>query len=150
MDTISLNNPWFDLVREGKKTYEGRRRTPQTKALKIGQTLTVKHYTDERDTFQVVVEGLLYFDTFEEALLDLDINKVLPVPGITVAKGVDVYKQYVSLDTQNKDGVVMIKIRVQKPDEYIMDKISLYCTLKRAMERCNPTTEEGASTKQDV
>jgi hypothetical protein len=41
----------------------------------------------------------------------LNINEVLPVENITLEQGIDIYKQFVSLATQEKDGVCMLKIK---------------------------------------
>lgn len=110
---IHLNDPWFDLVQSGKKKYEGRRLTDKTKQMKIGDTLKVFHYT-QKDTqpFELQITSLQVFDTFEQALTQLDINEVLPLENITIEQGVEIYKKYVSIETQLKDGVIMIGVRV--------------------------------------
>lgn len=109
---ITLNSPWFELVQSGQKIYEGRRRTPKIAAISPGQELTVFHHTNkDLQPFKVKVIEQLEFATFEEALTTLPIEQVLPLPNITVAQGVEIYKQYVSIPTQKRDGVVMIKIQ---------------------------------------
>ena len=114
MQVIHLNSPWFELVKDGKKIYEGRRNTAFTRSLKIGQNLEIKHYIDRSiSPYTVTISDFLYFKTFEEALINLPIDQVLPIENITIQNGVDIYKQFVSLDTQLKDGVVMIKVIVK-------------------------------------
>ena len=101
MLSITLNSPWFELVRDGKKKYEGRRRTEKLLALKCGDRIEIHNHTDK--TRQP------YF--FRQALETLPIQDVLPVDNISVDEGVRIYHQYVSQATQERDGVVMIKIR---------------------------------------
>jgi len=111
---FTLNNPWFDLVQSGLKIYEGRRSTPKIKALVVGDEITIAHHTEQhRQPYTVIVEEMLEFSNFEVALINLPIEQVLPIPNITVAEGVEIYKKYVSLPTQERDGVTMLKIRVK-------------------------------------
>ena len=111
MQTIHLNSPWFELVRDGKKKYEGRRKTALTDSYQIGSLLEVRHYIDKTiEPFTVCVQERLLFQTFEEALNTLDVQEVLPIEGITVQKGIDIYQQYVSMATQLKEGIVMLRL----------------------------------------
>lgn len=111
--TLSLNDPWFNLVKCGKKIYEGRRFTEKLASLSKGDIINIKHYTDNlQPTFKVIVEDIIKFKTFREALKILPLNEVLPIEGIDIEKGVEIYYKYVSLQTQEKDGIVMIKIRL--------------------------------------
>lgn len=45
----------------------------------------------------------------------LPLKQILPVADITVEKGIEIYKKLVSLPTQQKDGVVMIKLHLHSP-----------------------------------
>ena len=56
----------------------------------------------------------MLFNTFEEALKTLPINDILPIDNISVDKGVEIYKNFVTIPTQLKDGIVMIKIKLIK------------------------------------
>ena len=110
---MHLNSPWFELVRSGRKIYEGRRKTQKTTNLQIGQIIEMRHYTDkEREPYKVRIDDILYYPTFEEALRELPIEHVLPLDDITIEKGVEIYQKYVSLETQKKDGVILLKIVV--------------------------------------
>jgi len=110
---IYLISPWFELVKEGKKIYEGRRNTETIRNIGIDDILEVKHYVNkELASYHIIVEDKLYYKTFEEALQSLDITKVLPLENITIEQGVEIYKKYVSLATQEKDGVCMLKIKI--------------------------------------
>ena len=109
---FSLNDPWFELVKEGKKIYEGRRKTEKVMGLVKGQVIEFRHHVDsDRGVIRRVVEDIIEFPSFHDALIALPIEQVLPLEDITVEKGVEIYKRYVSLETQQKDGVVMIKLK---------------------------------------
>ena len=108
---MHLNSPWFELMRDGKKIYEGRRNTPKISKLQRGQMIKMQHYIDNTiEPFRVVVENVLFYPTFESALQDLPLYDVLPLDDITIEQGVEIYKKYVSLNTQTKDGVIMLKV----------------------------------------
>jgi ASC-1-like (ASCH) protein len=111
---ITLNSPWFELVRDGKKKYEGRRKHPKYMCLQKGDLLAVSHHTDKSlESYDVCVESVLEFPTFKHALEVLPLEEVLPIDDITVEKGVNVYYKYVSQATQEKEGIVMIKLCVR-------------------------------------
>ena len=111
---MNLNSPWFELVKNGSKIYEGRRKSIKYDTIKTGDIIEFSHHTNkDLDSFQTIVEDILVFPTFEDALTSLDINKILPIPGITVSDGVEIYKKFVSIPTQIKDGIIMIKIKLK-------------------------------------
>lgn len=109
---MHLNSPWFELVKEGKKIYEGRRNHEKITNIQVGDVIEIKHYIlrDEEESYFVKVEEKLYYKTFEDALNTLNINEVLPIENITVNEGIEIYKKYVSIETQIRDGVCMLKI----------------------------------------
>ena len=111
--TIHLNDPWFELVRAGAKRFEGRRRTDWTDRVRVGDTLEVLHFTDAAAApFLARVAEVSHFGTFEDALVALGPADVLPVDGITVDAGVEIYQRYVSLATQRRDGVIMWRLNL--------------------------------------
>ena len=113
MRQLTLNSPWYELVRDGKKRYEGRRALPSILSLAIGERLRISHHTDAAlPSYEVSVTSLARYKTFEEALTDVPLDAVLPVPGMTLAEAVAVYQTYVSLATQARDGVVLIGLDV--------------------------------------
>ena len=111
---ITLNSPWFEYVRDGKKIYEGRRKTDKTKEYKIGDILIINHHTDIlQEPYKVIIQDILSFPTFKDALTNLPIENILPNIK-TIDEGVEIYKKYVSLNTQIQDGIFMIKIKLIK------------------------------------
>lgn len=115
MRQLTLNSPWYELVRDGKKCYEGRRALPSILSLTIGERISISHHTDATlPSYEIIVMSLTRYKTFEEALTEIPLDAVLPVPGMTIKEGVKVYQQYVSLATQQRDGVVLIGLEVAR------------------------------------
>jgi ASC-1-like (ASCH) protein len=122
---MKLNSPWYELVRDGKKIYEGRRRMPYTETYKVGDVIEFSHYTDDTlPTFLCQIDAILYYQTFEDALNTLPINEVLPIQDITIEKGVEIYKRFVSLPTQLKDGIVMFNVSRNAPENFSKQQLN--------------------------
>ena len=105
---ITLNTPWFEYVRDGTKKFEGRRFIDGR--FQKGQILTVAHATSNVEKpYKVVVDDIIHFPTFKDALYVLPIEEVLP--GVeSIDEGCYVYQNYVSIDTQKRDGVIMLAL----------------------------------------
>jgi ASC-1-like (ASCH) protein len=111
--SLTLNDPWFDLMKEGKKIYEGRRNTEKIRKIKKNDIIQINHHTNpSKESFSVIVDEILHFKTFEEALNSLPIDMVLPIDNIDIKSGIEIYFKYVSLETQIKDGIIMLKVHV--------------------------------------
>lgn len=117
MHSMKLNDPWYDYVQDGSKVYEGRRYSEKIAVIKPGDKIEFKHYTNKLlPPITVEVIEVLRFPTFRDAMLVLPISEILPIPGLTLEQGDEIYKKYVSLKTQNADGVCMIKIKaIEEP-----------------------------------
>lgn len=114
---FTLNSPWYELVKQGKKTYEGRRNTEKIRNIREGDVIEFRHHTDTGlPPIVTRVQSVIFFPTFLDALELLPLQQVLPLPDMSIKKGVEIYHQFVSEDTQERDGVAMIKIVViEKP-----------------------------------
>lgn len=101
---FTLNDPWFDYVKNGNKIYEGRRYIYKLSLLTPGDIILFKHHINNNiKPFYKKIKQIYLFTTCEEALKHLPINEILP--GIkTIEEGVKIYLKYVSLETQLKDG----------------------------------------------
>ena len=110
MHSLTLNDPWFNLVKEGIKLYEGRCYWKSVLDFKIDDQVLVSHHTDiSKPSFICNIKTILHFTTFKEALEKLGLDSTLP--GVkTIDEGVDIYLKFVSLATQIKFGVVMIEL----------------------------------------
>jgi len=106
--TLSSSDPWFGHIQKGTKIYEGRRWSESMKKMKVGDSIVfVSISSGEKCKKQV--KKITICDTFETALQIFPLEDILP--GInTVAAGVKLYSQYVSLKTQLLDGVCIIEL----------------------------------------
>ena len=115
---LQLNSPWFSHVLTGRKKYEGRRLYGQTLNFKVGDALVFSPVnTPENEKFigmtvSKTIEAILIFKTFEDGLVQLHnkIDEILPDVK-TIKEAVDTYYKYVSLKTQQKDGICFIKLK---------------------------------------
>lgn len=107
---ITLNSPWYEYVRDGYKKYEGRCDWKQVKEYVVGDLINVSHHTDStREQYQIQIVKIHKYKNFEEGLRNLNLNQVLP--GVqTVEEGIEIYKKYYKLSTQNEHGICMIEI----------------------------------------
>lgn len=110
--TLSLSDPWFDHVKNGTKKYEGRLYRGLPRYMKIGDLITF--YPDDGESLEKSITcqimSIHKFPSFKQSLEKLPINEVLPnVP--TVDEGVEIYKKYASIESQNKFGVCQIEIK---------------------------------------
>lgn len=116
---LSVHEKWFDLIKTGRKRYEGRRLAGDMLKMQKGDTVEFSVYkaeaTDKRRCL-AEIKAIHRFKTFEEGLTKLPLEDVLPGT-VTVAAGRDIYLQYVSLATQLRDGVVFLELSVHHQDE---------------------------------
>jgi len=109
--TIDMHgSEWYFPLKIGIKKYEGRCNWKTAAMYRVGDILCF--YLDKvnnPDSFKAKIIYVHHFPTFEAALNKLPICDVLP--GIdNVEDGVEIYKKYVSIETQNLMGIVMIEI----------------------------------------
>ena len=107
---MKLNDPWFEYVRTGRKIYEGRRWWAPTQALRPNDWIVFERITYPEQKCQKQIQEILWFPTFEAALQVLPLADVLP--GVqSIEEGVAIYSQFVSLATQLRDGICMIRLQ---------------------------------------
>src|SRR5579872_3951865 len=105
---LRLSDPWFNLVKEGKKCYEGRCYFKEVPNYKVGDIIIFSNL-DKTNSFKKKIKALHKFPTFEESLRKLPLSEVLP--GIkSVEEGVEIYKKYVKIETQKEYGVCLIEL----------------------------------------
>jgi ASC-1-like (ASCH) protein len=102
----TLSQPWFDLVKKGKKKYEGRLNKGFFGKLKVGDKFT---FVNNGKKINVEVIKILNFDNFEEAYKDLG-NELLPT---LMGKSVcEIYNKCYDSKDIKKHGVLAIRIKV--------------------------------------
>lgn len=108
---IFINDEYIDYIRREEKLYEGRRYYGNVRHYKVGDVLLI-HSTSKKDecVLRVTIYGIHLFPTFRHALNELPLKEILPNVN-NVEDGVKIYHQFVSQETQEKDGVCMIRIK---------------------------------------
>lgn len=105
-----LSEPWFSLIKIGKKTVEGRLNIDWAKDVKVGDMIQWSNsdFKFER-TFRTVVKGKRIYESFDMFLRHEGLENALP--GIdAIDDGVKVYRKYYTEEMEKNIGVVAISI----------------------------------------
>ena len=107
---LSVQSPWFELLRSGDKRYEGRLNVSPYSTIQPGDRLLISHSSDPSlPSFPLQVTAVHSFPTFHCALTALPLSSVLP--GIAdVPAGVAVYERFYSTERQTQRGVRMLRV----------------------------------------
>ena len=88
-----LSEPWFSLVRDGKKTVEGRLDQGEWSRLKTGDTIEwYNSDTGSKRPIQTKVVGILCYLSFESLILSEGLEFILPTIS-TLEEGKEVYEK---------------------------------------------------------
>jgi len=111
-----ISQPWFDLIKSGKKKYEGRLNDGFWKEVQTGQKITLyNNDSGVEKTLIIIVDTKLIFVSFFDGISTVGLNSVLPSEvENTVEQSVEnVYRKYYSVDDEKKYGVVMIGFSIE-------------------------------------
>ena len=104
-DSKHLAEIWFDHVRHGRKTCEGRLDKGFWGECDYGDVITF--HNDSNEQCQVRVKGVHRYATFRDMLEHETLEKTLP--GIkNLDQGVDVYHEFYSKEQEARYGVIAI------------------------------------------
>jgi ASC-1-like (ASCH) protein len=110
-----LSNPWFSLIKEGTKIYEGRICEGYWSKIKIGDKITFYNEDGkDKESYNVEIEEISYYKSFKEGIEKVGLEKILPTQkdkNISTAIN-DVYYQYYTKESEEKYGIVLFKIKV--------------------------------------
>jgi ASC-1-like (ASCH) protein len=110
---IDCSEPWFSLVKEGKKPVEGRKNSETWSELKVGDTLI---FRCKEKTFPTTITGINLYtgeDPLKEFLETETLSRALPGKK-TLEEGAAVYLQWSKLDEIKKMGFLGIQVTVNK------------------------------------
>lgn len=110
--TKNVSEPWFTLIKIGKKTREGRLNKGDFKEMKRGDIIKFVNNEFGWDrTFSCEVLSKKVYTSFATYLRGETPEKCLP--GIdTIADGVSVYHRYFTREDVRRFGVVSIRVKV--------------------------------------
>jgi len=107
---IEIASPWFEYIRDGSKTIEGRKGTPQWKALRKGDWLHVVQKGGS-DDFHVEITEIVEYPSLEACLKRVNLPMLLP--GITSYE--DAYAVYLGYSTQAElNANTFLALHIQK------------------------------------
>lgn len=103
---FNVRQPWFNLIKNGDKTVEGRLNTGKFMSLKTGDVI---EWTCDNQKCNVMISYITKYRSFKEMLEIEGISNVLPVYYITSAEeGVKVYRQFYDELKERQHGVLAI------------------------------------------
>lgn len=107
--TLRVQSPWFEAIRDGVKTVEGRLATEKFAAITKGDVVVVERGSE---TCIVAVVATRRYRTFRDMLEHEGLRNVLPSVQ-NVSAGVSVYREFYSRFKEGKYGVVAIEVAVR-------------------------------------
>ena len=134
--TITIKQPWFNLIQSGQKTIEGRLNRGLFSRLQVGNKITWIH---KNLKCNIIVSKITKYRSFKEMLETEGLNNVLPTID-NIDDGIKIYRQYYT-EQDETNGVIAIKMnldnnqnggnihesKLQSPYyEYIRDGIKIY------------------------
>ncbi|MDP1880244.1 MAG: ASCH domain-containing protein [Parachlamydiaceae bacterium] len=106
---IHCEEPWFSLIRNGKKPVEGRKNTHSYRRLKVGDKI---NFLNGTESFIAVVQEIRHYPSLDEYFQDVTLEKALP--GVTsIEEGKNIYFQWSSEAKIKEFGFLGIFIKPQ-------------------------------------
>ena len=107
---MNLLPQYFDMIKSGEKTLEGRLNDKKRKNMQIGDTIIFYKEPERKDKIYSVLLDKYYFDNFDDMAKQLDKNK-LGFSKSTKKEMVATYRRIYSKNDEKKYGVVILKIK---------------------------------------
>ena len=107
---VHVAEPWFSLIKSGRKTVEGRIKKPPLSTFRVGDG--VEFYSSLSDKVYARITNIVHYPTFMEYLKCEGIECCLP--GVSsLEDGVGVYYGFYTKQQELEHGVLAIHILVQ-------------------------------------
>lgn len=106
---FQLSDPWFDLVKIGRKKYEGKKIWEKTDNIKVGDEILFVSFDHPQEVpFKKKVVSIHRYLTFRDGLNQLNRNEIFP--GVKdIEESVEIYLKSVPLKAQIASGVVFFE-----------------------------------------
>ena len=109
--TLNLAPIYFDLIKSGEKTLEGRLNDEKRKNFDIGNKITFYKEPEKQETIKAIILDKYLFNNFDEMAETLD-KKLLGFENKSKQEMVEIYRNIYSSEEENNYGVVIFKIMV--------------------------------------
>jgi ASC-1-like (ASCH) protein/mannose-6-phosphate isomerase-like protein (cupin superfamily) len=107
---VHVSLPWYELIKQGEKTVEGRPNRKDFSQMKPGDKIEFSN-KELNGNFMAEITNVTHHKTFEEMIKSNGLENVLP--GIrTIDEGVQVYMQYYTKEIEEEFGIVGIHVKL--------------------------------------
>lgn len=110
--TMNLQTIYFEKIKNGTKIFEIRLNDEKRQKIKIGDCIIFANLADNSQTFKVVVEDLLHFNSFKQMTRSLPLKQV-GFDGLTVSEVEKIYHEFYSTENEKQYGVLAIKVKLK-------------------------------------
>ena len=110
---MKLRKIYYDMIKNGTKIYEGRLNDEKRQLIDVGDIITFQKEPELNESFDAIVKDLIYFDSFEEMVNTLPLEKI-GFKTKTTQEVIEIYHQFYSIEDENRYGVVAIKVEILK------------------------------------
>ena len=105
MQEINVNRIWFEFIRDGKKTIEGRLNKGKFKEMQKGD---IFYFVNDSNKVKVQVIDKILYNTFNEYLIMEGLKRTLP--GVkTINDALDVYYSYYTKDQEKEHTLTLLE-----------------------------------------
>jgi len=107
-----LSQPWFDYIKSGEKTIEGRLNKDFWSNINIDDIII--WYNDDNNCYNSFKTRIIkknIYKSFSDYLENEDLNKCLPNIN-NINDGLNIYYQYYNKDDENKYGIVALYLEL--------------------------------------
>lgn len=109
--TLNLNPIYFDLIKSGEKTLEGRLNDEKRKTFDVGDKIIFFKEPEKTETINAIILDKFLFNNFDDMANMLD-KENLGFANKSKEEMINVYRSIYSLENEQKYGVVIFKIKV--------------------------------------
>lgn len=109
---MNLQTIYFEKIKNGTKIYEIRLNDEKRKQIRVGDSIIFANQSNQNQTVEVVVEGLLHFTSFKQMASSLPLKQV-GFDGLTINEVEKIYHEFYSTENEKHFGVLAIKVKLK-------------------------------------
>ena len=107
---LNLHPVYYDLIKSGEKTLEGRLNDEKKKGFNVGDKIIFYKEPEKTETMRAIILDKYLFDNFDDMANELDKSQ-LGFANKTKDEMVNVYRTIYTKENENQYGVVIFKIK---------------------------------------
>lgn len=110
MFELRVQQPWFNNIKLGKKTVEGRLNKNQFKMLKVNDLIT---FENNGTTLLATISQITLYSSFEAYLTQEGLKRTLPGT-LSIQDGINIYRAFYSEEQEREYGVLAIEFMLRE------------------------------------